>query len=563
MNAYFKEFIPKSWIALKNYDFSTFRKDLIAGLTVGIVSVPLAMAFAISSGVDPERGLYTAIIAGFLISLLGGSRVQIGGPTGAFVVIIYGVVQRQGYEGLVFATLIAAVLLIIMGLCRLGTMIKYIPYPLVTGFTSGIAVLIFSQQIKDFFGLKIQNVPMDFIPKWISYFKAFSTFDPLTFYVAGSTLLLIILIRKFFPVIPWGIGSIALATGVCTYFALPVETIASHFGELTSSLPRFHIPHFSVSFENLHVLIPDALTIAFLAAVESLLSATLADGMIGGKHKSNAELIAQGIGNLGSVIFGGIPATGALARTATNVKTGAKTPVAGMIHALTILLVILFFAPLVSNIPLPALSAVLIMIAWNMSEIDHFRHLFKAPIGDVAVLLTSFFLTIFVDLTVAVGVGMVMAAFLFMKRMSSLSNVLSISFLFKEKIEEYPEKNDPDAISKKEVPPHVDVYEINGPFFFGVADSLKDVLNNMERPPKVFILRMRKVPVIDASGLHALDEFFMKCQRQKTTLVLSGVKADVLKSLKKFGLAQHIGENNIHKHIDAALKHANELVKLT
>lgn len=557
-----KLFIPKSIVCLKdNYNFHIFRHDLIAGVTVGIVALPLAMAFAIASGVSPEQGIYTAIIAGFLISLLGGSRVQIGGPTGAFVVIVYGIVQRSGYEGLVFATLIAAIILILMGLFRLGTLIKYIPYPLTIGFTTGIAVIIFSSQIKDLFGLKMGAVPADFIPKWESFFHAFPTWDPMAFSVGIGTLLLIVLIRRFTPFIPWGIASIVIATAVVWGWDLNIETIASRFGELSRLPPMPKFPSFSLTFEQVRALIPDAITIAFLASIESLLSAVVADGMSGGRHKPNCELIAQGVANLGSIVFQGIPATGAIARTATNVKSGARTPVAGMIHAITLFLLILAFAPIAGRIPLAALAAVLIMVAWNMSELDHFKYLLKAPLGDVAVLLSAFVLTVLVDLTVAVEVGMILAAFLFMKRMSDISNIVSIKPLLKEETQEFFEKKDPDAISKKHVPPGVEVYEINGPFFFGAADSLKHVLHNIERPPKVFILRMRNVPVIDATGAHALKEFYSNCKKEGTALVLSGVRDEPAKTLKKFGLEHLIGNKNIFPNIDAALERAEEIVK--
>lgn len=559
----FKAYIPKSWICLKDYSWDFFKKDLIAGITVGIVALPLAMAFAIASGLGPEKGLYTAIIAGFLISLLGGSRVQIGGPTGAFVVIVAGVVQKQGYEGLVLATMIAAVLVVLMGLFRLGKWIKFIPYPLVTGFTSGIAVIIFSSQFKDFFGLRMETVPANFLEQWGAYFNTLPTIDIPTAILGFGTLGLIIVIRRYFPVIPWGIAAIVLATGVCWVFQLPVETIAERFGEIPRALPSPSLPDFHLNLDKLQALIPDGLVIAFLIAIESLLSAIVADGMTGQKHKSNCELVAQGIANLGSMIFSGLPATGAIARTATNVKTGAKTPIAGMIHAITLFLIMLLFAPLVGKIPLPALSAVLIMVAWNMSEISSFRRLLKAPLGDVVVLLTTFFLTVLIDLTVAVQVGIILAAFLFVKRMSDLSTKISVTPLFEEKTEEYPEKKDPDAISKKNVPPGVEIYEINGPFFFGVADHLKDLLLNFEKPPKVFILRMRKVPIIDATGLHALKEFYFKCKKRNTILILSGVIGQPKESITKYGLAEIIGEQNIFPHIDLALNQAKKLVSFT
>jgi sulfate permease, SulP family len=557
------DLVPKSVVCLlrEPYNLSIFRKDLQAGVTVGIVALPLAMAFAIASGVPPEKGIFTAVIAGFLISLLGGSRVQIGGPTGAFVVIVYDIVVRQGYGGLIAATLIASLLLIVMGLCRMGTLIKYIPYPLVTGFTTGIAVIIFSSQVKDFLGLKISRVPADFISKWGAVFKALPTVDLTTFAVGVGTLTVVLLIRRFTPYIPWGIASISIATLVSWGFHLHVETIASRFGEIPRMLPFPSFPALPISFADWRQLIPDAITIALLAGIESLLSAVVADGMMGGKHKSNCELVAQGIANLGSCAFGGIPATGAIARTATNIKTGARTPIAGMIHSIVLFLIVLAFAPIVSMIPMAALSAVLLMVAWNMSEVERFRHLLKAPLGDVAVLLCAFLLTVLVDLTVAVEVGMILAAFLFMKRTSELSNAVALSKFAEENGEGLIEEKDPDAISKKKVPSNVEVYEINGPFFFGIADSLQNVLTNMELPPKVFILRMRKVPAIDATGLHALDDFYERCQRTRTVLLLSGVKDTLAKEFKKFGVEKKVGKQNIFPHIDAALIRAEEIVK--
>jgi sulfate permease, SulP family len=556
MAAHFqRDFVPKSWDFLKRYNWGFFKSDLLAGVTVGIVALPLAMAFAIAAGLTPERGLYTAIIAGFLISLLGGSRFQIGGPTGAFVVIIYDVVFRIGYSGLVIVTLMAGILLLICAFFRLGNLIKYIPYPLITGFTAGIAVVIFSSQIKDFFGLQIAQVPADFIPKWAAFFKAFPTLNTPTFMVAGGTLALILVIRKFFPVLPWGIASVAFVSLLCWVFKVPVETIATRFGEIKSSFPRPSLD-FHFSFNEWHLLFSDAVTIAFLAGIESLLSAVVADGMGGSSHRSNCELMAQGVANIGSVLFGGIPATGAIARTATNIKAGAKTPLAGMIHSFTLLLILLFFAPIISQIPLASLSAVLVMVAWNMSEAERFRNLFKAPLGDIAVLLTTFFLTILVDLTVAVQIGMILAAFFFMKRMGDVSKVISFVDLEKDNIDE----EDTDTIQQKQIPQGVEIFEITGPFFFGVADSLKRVLSNLEFPPKVFILRMLKVPLIDASGMHALKEFHLMCKRDGTILLLSGVRKQVMKSLKKFGVIDLICEENVFLHIDPALKRAVHLL---
>jgi SulP family sulfate permease len=448
-----------------------------------------------------------------------------------------------------------------MGLCRLGSLIKYIPYPLVTGFTTGIALVLFSSQIKDFFGLQIATVPADFIEKWSAYFKAFSTWDPLTFALGFGTLALIILIRRFVPVVPWGITSIVIITSVTIAFDLPVETIASRFGELPRSLPLPSFPHFSFNMELLQRLIPDAITIALLAGIESLLSAVISDRMIGGRHKSNCELVAQGAANFGSILFGGIPATAAIARTAINAKTGAKTPIAGIIHAATLFLIIFLFAPLVSQIPLATLAAVLMTVAWNMSEWEQFRHLFKAPAGDIAILLTAFLLTVLVDLTVAVEAGMILAVFLFMKRMSEHSGVVPASVKFNEEEEEFFEGSGIDAISKIQVPQGVHIFEIDGPFFFGVADRLKEVAFQPESTGAIFILRMRKVPLIDASGMYALKEFYLKCQKEGTLLILSGVREVPAKNLKKFGLHSLIGEENIFPHLKPALKRAHEILK--
>ncbi|MBI3237133.1 MAG: SulP family inorganic anion transporter, partial [Chlamydiales bacterium] len=405
----------------------------------------------------------------------------------------------------------------------------------------------------------ITKVPIDFIPKWMALFHGFSTWDPLTFAVALSTLLLIILIRRYFPVIPWGIGSIVVITATTWGFDLPVETIASRFGEIPSLLPTFSLPHFSSSFLKWHTFIPDAITIAFLAGIESLLSAVVADGMTGRRHKSNCELMAQGIANIISVLFGGIPATGAVARTAVSIKSGAKTPVAGMIHAVVLLVIILTCASTVSQISLASLSAVLMVIAWNMAEIKHFRRIFKSPPGDILVLLVTFLITVLVDLTTAVGVGMILAAFLFMKRVSDFSAVSPILILEQEK--NALQKPDPDRIEKKEIATGVEVYEIEGPFFFGVTERLKDLVAILKSPPRVFILRMRKVPMIDASGMHALEDFYYKCHRDKTVLLLSEVNSAVLYSLKKFGLLRLLSEQHIFSHIDPALAYAEKCAK--
>ncbi|MBI5274574.1 MAG: sulfate permease [Chlamydiales bacterium] len=555
---YIEEFIPKSFFfVFRNYSLFLFKSDLIAGVTVGVVALPLAMAFAIASGVSPEQGLYTAIIAGFLISLLGGSRLQIGGPTGAFVVIIYDIVTRGGYEYLVVVTLIAGVILLIAAFSKLGSLIKYIPYPLITGFTTGIAVIIFSSQVKNFLGLQISNLPASFIPKWSIMLSALPSMHLQTFLIALGTLILILIIRKYFPFLPWGIISVVIMTTVSTALHLEIETIFSRFGEIKGSFPRPTWPSFS-SFTSIHLLLPDAITIAFLAGVESLLSAVVADGLASTRHKSNCELMGQGIANICSVLFGGIPATGAIARTATNIKVGAKTPLAGMIHAITLLVIMLFCGPVVSKIPLACLSAVLVVVAWNMSELHHFVHLMKAPKGDVVVLLTTFFLTVLVDLTVAVQIGMILAAFLFMKKMKDMTKVGSIDRLEQEYSSNMVRPNWLEL--KQQLPSSVEIYEITGPFFFGVADSLKNVLANLERPPKVFILVMEDVPMIDASGMHALQDFYHQSRKDNTQLVIVGATKPVLRYMKKYKLLDIVGEKHIFAHLKDAIAFAKESI---
>lgn len=540
----YQEYLPKSILYLRNYQFSTFKKDLIAGITVGIVALPLAMAFAIASGVEPARGLYTAIVAGFLISLLGGSRVQIGGPTGAFVVIIYDIVHRTGYNGLCVSTLMAAFILILLGVFRIGSLIKYVPHSLITGFTTGIAVIIFSSQIKEFFGLQLQP-PAGFIDKWAAYFHAFPTFDPVTFSLSFGTLGLIVFVRRYLPSIPWGVIAIILATIVASVLHLPVETIFSRFGEIPRNLPLPDLSHFIIPTGLWKECLKDAITIAFLGSIESLLSAVIGDGMIGGRHRSNCELVAQGIGNFGSVLFGGIPATGAIARTAMNVKTGAQTPMAGMIHAIVLFLIILGLSPFVSLIPLAALSSVLMMVSWNMSELPHFFQILRGPTGDKLILIVSFLLTVFVDITVAITVGMILASFIFMKQMSQVSKVVPLSTIFEEQ--------DLEKKSIQTVPEDTQVYEIQGPFFFGTANLLRDAIQSTSRLPKKFIIRLKNVPMIDASGIHALKEFYHVCEKKNIVLSLCEIQEHSKKDLEKFGLIKMIGENNIFSTLKDAL----------
>jgi len=557
------EFKPRLYLALKaGYSLKTFTSDLFSGITVGIIALPLAMAFAIASGVTPDRGLFTAIVAGFIISALGGSRVQIGGPTGAFVVIIYGIVQKHGYEGLSTATLLAGLLLICLGVGRFGRMIKFIPYPVTAGFTTGIAVIIFTSQIKDFFGFRIENLPAGFIEKLYLFYEFANTWNPNAFFVGAGSLAGLIIFRRYLPRVPGSLLVVIAASAAAYWLKLDLETIGSKFGGIPSSLPSPHLPPFS--FEKARQLIPEALTIAMLAGIESLLSAVIADGMTGERHSSNCELIAQGAANIGSVIFGGIPATGAIARTAANVKSGAKTPVSGIIHAASLLLFMVVLAPLASKIPLSCLAAILFMAAWNMSELDHFRYLLRAPRSDVLVLLSSFALTILVDITVAVEVGIVLAALLFMKEMSAVSDAVSDTHLFDDEDEGLEHlKNTGQEAPKplRSVPPGVEVFQLHGPFFFGVVDKLKDVLNRVEKPPQVFILRTRLVPVIDASGLHALRELYYKCHRQNMRLLLSGVQPRVKDSMEQIGLLDIIGRHNLCQDIDDAIEIATQEIE--
>ncbi len=559
----FQPFIPKSWICLREgYGRKLIVGDLLAGLTVGVIALPLGLAFAIASHVSPERGLYTAIIAGFLISLLGGSRVQIGGPTGAFVIIIAGIVDAHGYAGLAVATVMAGMILIVLGLFQFGKMIKFIPYPVTTGFTTGIALIIFSQQMKGFFGMSVQKVPTEFIGAWTTYFFAFrhGLFNGYTAAIGLGSLGILIALRKFAPRLPGYLLAVVIATVVVAALRLDTNFHVQTIGAIPRRLPAPALPDLTgMTFATVKSLIPSATTIAILAAIESLLCAVVADGMIGGRHKSNCELVAQGVANIGSILFGGIPATGAIARTAANVKAGGRTPLAGIVHALVVLGVMLLMAPLASRIPLAALAAVLVMVAWNMSERDHFKHLLRAPRSDVAVLLTTFGLTVFADLTTAVGVGMVLASLLFMRRMSEVTNVGAFDEDEAGNLDVL-ERGDPNAIDRRTVPAGVEVYEIDGPFFFGVADRLQDTLKGLEKPPKVLVLRMRRVPAVDATGMHALEEFFGKCRRQGIRLLLAGVHAQPMFALAKYGMLDQVGEENLFGNVDDALNAARALL---
>lgn len=548
---------PKLFTTLKDYTSKQFFADLSAGTIVGIVALPLAIAFGIASGVTPEKGLITAIIAGFLISFLGGSRVQIGGPTGAFIVIVYGIVQQYGINGLIIATIMAGVILVIMGFARFGSIIKFIPHPVVVGFTSGIALLIFSTQIKDFFGLQIDKVPSEFFDKWIEYSFNFSTINFYAFGIAALALFIILIFPKITHKIPGSIVALIVTTAIVQIFNFPVETIGSKFGELPSALPQPVFPH--IDFATIKGLIQPATTIAILAAIESLLSAVVADGMIGSKHRSNMELVAQGVANIVTPLFGGIPATGAIARTATNIKNGGRTPVAGIIHALVLLLITLFFGQFAKLIPMATLAAILVIVAYNMSEWRSFVEIFKSPKSDLIVLLTTFGLTVIFDLTIAIQVGMVLAVILFMRSMAMVTNVGVITRELKDDDEE---SFDANAIENKKVPDNVEVFEINGPFFFGAVSKFRDAIRFIENPPKVLIIRMRNVPAIDGTGIHALEEVYHESSKKGTQLVLSGVHTQPLMALDQSGFLKTIGEQNVLGNIDDALDRSREILGL-
>lgn len=552
-------FVPKSITTLKSYTRSQFRSDLAAGVIVGVVALPLAIAFAIASGVTPDRGLYTAIIAGFIISALGGSRVQIGGPTGAFVVIVYGIVQKYGIDGLIVATIMAGVILVILGVAKLGSAIKFIPHPVIVGFTSGIAVIIFSSQVKDFLGLRMGDLPVDFIPKWRAIASHLDSANARALTVAVVALLIMIWWPRVSRRIPSPFVALIATTLAVRLFNIPVETIGTKFGAISATFPHMLVPH--VSLEQVTALVAPAFTIALLAAVESLLSAVVADGMIGGRHRSNMELIAQGIANIVAPMFGGMPATGAIARTATNVKNGGRTPVAGMVHAFTLLLITLFFGKLAALIPLATLAAILVVVSYHMSEWRTFRSELTAPKSDVVVLLTTFSLTVLVDLTVAISVGMVLAAFLFMKRMADVTNVSIVTREIADELEN-DEDEDPNSVRRREVPSGVEVFEISGPFFFGAAEQFKDTLGQVASKPKVLIIRMRDVPAIDSTGLHALHELARRCKRDGTLLLLADVHAQPMFALVRSDMLAELGEENLFGNLDDALGRARQYLGL-
>lgn len=542
--------VPKLYTTLQGYTRGQFISDLTAGMIVGIVALPLSIAFAIASGVTPDRGLYTAIIAGFIISVFGGSRVQIGGPTGAFVVIVYGIVQQYGIDGLIVATMMAGLLLIGLGLARFGGAIKFIPYPVVTGFTSGIALIIFSSQIKDLLGLEMGDVPPRFFDQWRFYAGSLDTFNPAAVAIAAISLAIMIVWPRVSQRIPGPFVALLVGTLLALILDLRVETIGSRYGEIPSSLPVPRLP--SADTAMVVDLIGPAFAIAILAAIESLLSAVVADGMIGGKHRSNMELVAQGIANTVTPLFGGIPATGAIARTATNVRNGGRTPVAGIVHALTLLVITLFFGKYAAYIPFATLAAILIMVAYHMSEWRRFVAEFSAPRSDLAVLLATFCLTVAVDLVVALEVGMVLAAFLFMRRMAEVTDIHAITRELGEP-ESDPYLTDPNAVRRRAVPEGIEVYEINGPFFFGAAASFRERVSSARANRKVLIIRMRNVPAIDSTGLHALRELVQRSRGDGVRVMLSDVHAQPLMALGRSHLLDDLGEGSIFGNLDDAL----------
>ena len=526
-------YVPKLFTVLRaGYGISDLRHDLIAGLTVAIVALPLAMALAIASGSTPEKGLHTAIIAGFLISLLGGSRVQIGGPTAAFVPIVFNVIEKFGYGGLVLCTLLAGVMLIAAGLLRIGTLVKYMPQPVITGFTAGIAVSIFLSQVKDLLGLHMGAVPAEFFARFSAYAQNVQSFNPAAITIALGSVAVIAGLRRWRPAWPGFLIAVSVATIAGVLLQAPVETIGSRFGAVPAQLPHFAIPH--IPFERTRELFPSSFTIAFLAGVESLLSAVVADGMIGGRHRSNCELVAQGIANIASALFGGLPATGALARTATNVRAGARSPIAGLLHAVFLLAFMLVLAPAMAYIPLATLAAVLLIVAWNMAELESFRHLMQGPFGDRGVLLVTFGLTVMFDLTVAIEVGLVLAAFLFMHRMSEVVAIGSDVLLLEEDVDDDEQPRQPNQ--RAQLPSDVEVYQVSGPLFFAVANRLDDVLSQFPKAPRFFILRLRLVPLIDASGVTALRQLVRRCNRAGTRVILSGLREQPCVILAQMGV---------------------------
>ena len=554
-----KGFQPKLFSTLKNgYDKQTLVQDLLAGVIVGIVALPLAIAFGIASGATPVAGILTAIVAGFIISFFGGSKVQIGGPTGAFIVIVYGIIQEYGMSGLCIATFMAGAFLILMGVLHLGTIIKYIPYPIVVGFTSGIALTIFATQIKDLFGLQIESVPAGFLDKWVVYFQNFSTVSWWSLLVGVGSILIIVFTPKISSKLPGSLVAIIVMTIVCLILrgvgVEGIETIGDRFS-ISTELPKADVPN--INWDSIRRLAQPAMVIAMLGAIESLLSAAVADGVIGDRHDSNQELIAQGIANMVTPLIGGIPATGAIARTMTNINNGGRTPIAGIAHAVVLALIYLFLMPLVKFIPMACLAGILVVVSYNMSEWRSFKAILKNPKSDIIVLLVTFFLTVIFDLTVAIEVGVLIACLLCMKRMAETTNVSVLS----DEIDPSADSDVQGNLEHLTIPEGVKVYEINGPYFFGIGNKFEEMMGDMGGRAKVRIIRMRKVPFIDSTGVHNLQNMCKMCSQMGVKVVLSGVNPKVMKVIEDAGMDDVVGKENICSHINLALKRAQDLIE--
>ena len=546
------ELRPKLFDVMKGYTKAQLLKDIISGIIVAIIALPLSIALAIASGVGPEQGLYTAIIAGFFISFFGGSRVQIGGPTAAFVVIIYGIVAQYGTDGLIVATILAGIILVIMGICHFGSLIKYIPYTITTGFTCGIAVTLFVGQLKDFFGLSIKSVPSEFLDKVIVYAKNIKSVNITASLIGLSAIAIMLIWPKITDKIPGSLVAIIITTAIAYFAKLPINTIGSVYGELNSSFPAFHVP--SISMNLIQKMLSPAFTIAVLAAIESLLSAVVSDGMIGDTHKSNAELIGQGLGNIFSGLFGGIPATGAIARTAANVRNGGRTPIAGIAHCITLTIILLVLMPLAALIPMTTLAAVLLVVAANMADLESFFNLCKsAPKSDIIVLVVTFFLTVFFDLVVAIEIGVVLAALLFMKRMAETADIKAWKYT------DSPDITPGEAEKLRDIPHSISVFDICGPMFFAAADQILNI--NINQHTKVVVIRMRSVPAIDASAMRSLHELVSRAKKKNITLLFSHVNEQPMHVMEKDGFIELLGKEHFHKNIVDALDYAENLVK--
>ncbi|HEV2523129.1 MAG TPA: SulP family inorganic anion transporter [Candidatus Acidoferrales bacterium] len=545
-----QDWIPRSISSLNGYSWHKFAADALAGVTVGLVALPLAMAFAIASGVAPQAGLYCAIVAGFLISALGGSMTQIGGPTGAFVVVVYGIVARYGLDGLFMCTLMAGVMLVILGVTGLGTAVKFIPRPVVVGFTNGIAVIIASTQIKDFFGLKVDKVPGEFLARMEVLAQNFRTLSPLATGLGVFALLLILFFMRFVKRVPGYIVALFAGTALVVWLKLPVETIGTRFGGIPSGIPAIRIPHFHADL--LRPLIPPAITVAMLGAIESLMSAVVSDRMSGTKHNPNVELVGQGVANIMSPLFGGLPATGAIARTATNIRSGAKTPVAGMIHALTLLAIVLFAAPMARFIPLSVLAAILLVVSYNMGEWQEIPELLKLTHLEIGVWLITFALTVFADLTVAVEAGMILAALVYIRKVTATTTVAQVT-------DEYLREGHVHILQHKEIPPYVTIFRIHGPFLFGATDKIDEITRNLSELPPILILRLRNMTAIDSTGLQALEELADAVHESGRGLILCGAREQPARLMHQAEFEEHVGVGNISPNVAAALERAKVL----